>query len=253
MADGMTLTWPQWSDAWRCLRAAVGEQHRRGKRLVHAVRARLPVRGVDLAEASAVLLFNMVGGVAVMVTVLTRTLLLPMVNGMPEGKEKADWLASIFNVTSYMQHGGNVLLLLIDACLAPTMPTRYGHRRHRYQSHFAPSSTFPSSTEPARLARRFDLAASGALFTSANGVFMMIYMAINGVWLYPFFDHRLPIAKVVFLALYAGTWAFVAAFFAKVWVLRRAIKIAASWASRTALQVTPPVAKPRHPTLVKAA
>lgn len=67
------------------------------------------------------------------------------------------------------------------------------------------------------------LGAGAALLTVLYGMHAMLYHSRTGVWLYPFLDHTLPFAPVVFLALYACTWVFVLAFASLASALRASV------------------------------
>jgi len=138
--------------------------------------------GMSRLELFVVGLFNMLGTTTLNVCLTTWLVLYPMLRASPEPELRrvAGMLAS--TPTSWLQHGGNVALLLVDAGLCAT----------------------PLSL---RMYEGFQ-----AVYAVAYIAFAAWLRRTAGYWLYLFLDHSLPVAPVVFLLFYAAHYAFYGAF-----------------------------------------
>ena len=71
----------------------------------------------DWIEKAAATLFHVIVPVAVSIDLITWLILVPMLLAVPDPVQVARWRAIMFSPSSYMQHGGNAVMILGDLAL----------------------------------------------------------------------------------------------------------------------------------------
>ncbi|KAH7623901.1 hypothetical protein Ndes2526B_g01147 [Nannochloris sp. 'desiccata'] len=128
----------------------------------------------DWIEKSAATIFHVIVPISIMIDLTTWFVLIPALMSFPDPEQVLKWQQLMFCFQSYMQHGGNAVMILGDLVLnkIPLMFT-WGQ-------------------------------AWVALWVSAFGVWSVAFFVITGRFIYPFLDAHKPMAWVGYLALYAA-------------------------------------------------
>lgn len=136
----------------------------------------------DWIDKSAATIFHVIVPVSIMLDLVTWFILIPTLMSYPDPEQVLKWQQLMFSFQSYMQHGGNAVMILGDLVLnkIPVMFT-WGQ-------------------------------AWVALWISAFGVWSLAFFVITGRFIYPFLDAHKPMAWVGYLAMYLGNVAIFLAF-----------------------------------------
>jgi hypothetical protein len=128
----------------------------------------------DWIEKSAATIFHVIVPVSIMLDLVTWFVLIPALMAYPDPEQVLKWQQLMFSFQSYMQHGGNAVMVLGDLALnkIPLMFT-WGQ-------------------------------AWVALWVSAFGVWSLAFFVFTGRFIYPFLDAHKPMAWVGYLAIYGA-------------------------------------------------
>mmetsp|Transcript_12290 Transcript_12290/g.29201 ORF Transcript_12290/g.29201 Transcript_12290/m.29201 type:complete len:304 (+) Transcript_12290:158-1069(+) len=166
----------QWN--WILLTAYFGLAARESWQLMKAPPANGGERKVGLLGQATVVLFHVCTTMAMLVDVVTWTVLVPMLTTYnSDPKQGAHFYTVFHSFVSYNQHGVNLVFMLLDFALGamPYFPHMLGYVQ---------------------------------LLSVSYGVWASAYFVLSGTWLYPFLDTSKPYAWEAYLALFAAHWVF---------------------------------------------
>jgi hypothetical protein len=129
----------------------------------------------DWIDKSAATIFHVIVPTAVLIDFITWFILIPALMSYPDPEQVLKWEKLMFCFQSYMQHGGNAVMILGDLVLnkIPLMFT-WGQ-------------------------------AWVAFWWSAFGLWSLIFFVINGRFIYPFLDAHKPMAWLGYAGFYSSS------------------------------------------------
>lgn len=129
-------------------------------------------RSVRLLHHSVASAFHILVPMALFIDIVTWTVLVPMLMASPDEDKVAHWRSFMFSFTSYMQHGGNAVMMLGEMLL----------------------NNIPN----------FDSWSHGVvgLFNVLFGIWSLVAYYLFGTALYPFLDLNNPFAWAVYMTLF---------------------------------------------------
>lgn len=134
-------------------------------------------RTVDLLEHTVIVLYHIMLTTVFIVDITTWTVLYPMIKRTTTGAELERIKKLMLCFTSYIQHGGNAILVLTDFALNDISIHPY-------------------------------LFGWVGLWSVTFGAWAILWYRLSGEWLYPFINYTKPWAPIAYIGLYVGHWLF---------------------------------------------